>query len=195
MQTNKIFAFIGTTAAGKTYYSKHLVEKYNLKYIPSVTTRPPRPGNLNEYKHVSRQQFESLVAEGEMFEYTFFNGHHYGKLCEDIKTLLQKSHCVYTITADRVKQLKQNYPDTIVLCITIEKPLIENTTIRLTERGHTKEEINRKLETIKQDIQDINVLKSEGLIDYIIKTVQGDKNITFGVLEEIAENHIGIDKN
>lgn len=186
---NKIYAFIGTTAAGKTYFSKHLVKKHSMRYIPSVTTRPPRPGNLNEYKHVSKDEFEQMISSGEVFEYTLFNGHYYGKLHSDIEENLLTSHCVYTITADRVAVLKQKYPNTKVICITIEKPLIKNTIQRLVRRGHGYEEIISKMKTIEKDMQDIAILTSQNLIDYTIETIQGDKGVTLDTLDSIIDKY------
>jgi len=187
---NKIFAFVGTTASGKTYYSKHLVEKYGMKYIPSVTTRPPRPGNLDEYKHVTKEKFEELIQSGQIFEYTTHNGHYYGKTLEDIETNLILNHSVYTITADRVKQLKDKYPETVVIVVTIEEPFLENTIKRLRKRGHTEVEIQAKLTTIEQDLADIETLNEEGLIDHILETVQGDKCLAFTDVEKIADIYL-----
>lgn len=188
MPDNRIFAFVGTTAAGKTYYSKHLVKKYGMNYIPSVTSRPPRPGNLSEYKHVSKAEFERLINENMIFEYTVFNGHYYGKLHDDIETNLMESHCVYTITADRVAELKTKYPKTVVLCITIENPLIKNTIKRLVDRGHGHEEILSKIKTVEQDMTDIRMLHDAGLVNHTIETIQGDKTITFRQLDDIIDN-------
>jgi len=188
--TNRIYAFVGTTAAGKTYFSKHLVKKYGMRYIPSVTSRAPRPGNLNEYKHVSKTDFEALIAEGKIFEFTVFNGHYYGKLHEDIETNLAESHCVYTITADRVAELKSRYPETVVLCITVEEPIVANTVKRLVKRGHTSAEIASKVATIEQDMRDIAALEENSLIDHKFETVQGSKAITFKQIESIIDIYV-----
>jgi len=187
---NKIFAFVGTTASGKTYYSKHLVEKYGMRYIPSVTTRPPRPGNLDEYRHVTKEEFENLIEAGHIFEFSTHNGYYYGKTHNDIESNLALNHSVYTITADRVNRLKEKYPETIVIVVTIEEPIIENTLKRLKNRGHNEAEIKAKLTTIEQDLADIEVLKEADLVDHILETVQGDKNLAFADVERIAENHL-----
>jgi|GEM_PF-1747377 len=189
MPKNKIFAFIGTTAAGKTYYSKHLVKEYGMRYIPSITTRPPRRGNLNEYKHVSKDEFNALAEAGKIFEYTVFNGHFYGKLHEDIQENLKLGHCVYTITADRVRELKAGYPETVVICITVEEPVLENTTKRLIARGHDRLEISSKLQTIESDIAEIEALKQENLIDCLVETIQGNKSITFTDMDDLVKKH------
>ena len=185
--SNRIYAFVGTTAAGKTYYSKYLVRKYGMRYIPSVTSRPPRPGNLSEYRHVTKPDFEKLIAEGKIFEYTLFNDHYYGKLHEDIENNLAQGHCVYTITADRVAELKASYPETRVVCITIEDPVIKNTIKRLVGRGHSKDEILSKVATIKQDILDIQGLQDANLIDHTIKTIQGNKGDAFDKIEAVID--------
>ena len=46
----------------------------------SVTTRVPRPGEVNgvHYRFVSAAEFERLVAAGELLEHATFAGHGYG---------------------------------------------------------------------------------------------------------------------
>jgi len=186
MMKSKIYAFVGTTAAGKTYYSKYLMKRHGMQYIPSITTRPPRKGNLDEYKHVSFDEFESLIAAGEIFEHTLFNGHYYGKSHQDIRDNLSKGHSIYTITADRVRALKAGYPETVVICVTVSEPVIENTKKRLIARGHTKSEIATRLQTIETDTVEIKSLQRDGLIDHLIITVEGDKKPTFSDINKLV---------
>lgn len=51
-----------------------------LWYSVSATTRVPRPGERHgvNYFFVSQDEFDRLVADGQMLEHAYFAGNHYG---------------------------------------------------------------------------------------------------------------------
>jgi len=67
--------------AGKTSLSRRLVADFKgMTLSISATTRPPRPGEVDgrEYFFKTREQFEAMIAAGELLEWAEVNGHRYG---------------------------------------------------------------------------------------------------------------------
>ncbi len=67
--------------AGKTSLSRRLVADYaDMILSISATTRPARPGEEEgrEYYFKSREEFDAMVAAGELFEWAEVNGNCYG---------------------------------------------------------------------------------------------------------------------
>jgi guanylate kinase len=67
--------------AGKTSLSRRLVADYaDMILSISATTRPPRPGEEEgrEYYFKTRDEFDAMVAAGELFEWAEVNGNCYG---------------------------------------------------------------------------------------------------------------------
>ena len=67
--------------AGKTSLSRRLVADFaGMVLSISATTRAPRPGEAEgrEYFFKSREQFEAMIAAGELLEWAEVNHHLYG---------------------------------------------------------------------------------------------------------------------
>jgi guanylate kinase len=71
----------GPSAVGKSTVAARLRDECPwIWQSVSVTTRPPRPGELDgrEYFFVSDQEFEKIAARGELLESARFAGNRYG---------------------------------------------------------------------------------------------------------------------
>ena len=87
-----IIAICGKSATGKDTLAKYLVQ-YFAKFgffarnIVSVTTRPPRPREKNkiDYYFVSDKQFEDLINNNQLIEFTHFRGWKYGVPFQSIR--------------------------------------------------------------------------------------------------------------
>ena len=62
----------------------------NLGLSVSATTRAMREGEAEgvDYYFKTREQFEELIAEGGVLEYTVYNGNYYGTLKSEAERLL-----------------------------------------------------------------------------------------------------------
>lgn len=186
---NFLFAFIGVAAAGKTELARHLCKNHGFVYLPSITTRPKREGNLDEYHHVSVHEFEDLVKNDKLLEYTIFNDHYYGKLKEDFYSLLEKSNVAYVITADRIEELKKFHPRTVVICAAPQEPMLKTIEKRLLDRTvHPDENLLRKLKTVENDLIHITDLETKKLIDRTITTFDDDHSKAFSELDKFVKS-------
>lgn len=71
----------GSSGVGKnTIINRLLTESDELELMVTVTTRAPRPGETqcNPYYFASREEFEAMVARGEMVETCEIHGNLYG---------------------------------------------------------------------------------------------------------------------
>ncbi len=76
-----LFIMSSPSGAGKTTLSKRLLAAdKNISMSVSVTTRKPRPGEVNgkDYHFIEKAKFESMVAKGELLEWANVFGNLYG---------------------------------------------------------------------------------------------------------------------
>jgi guanylate kinase len=121
----------------------------------SVTTRAPRPGEVNgrEYHFVSHAAFDAMVARGELLEWATFAGQKYGtpkapvaqRAADRVPTLLE-------IDIEGARQVRQSVPG--ALLVFLAPPSREELARRLTGRGtEPPDVIARRLEVAREEIE------------------------------------------
>jgi guanylate kinase len=76
-----LFILSSPSGAGKTTLSKRLLAAdKNIAMSVSVTTRKPRPGEVNgrDYHFIEKTAFEAMVEKGELLEWANVFGNLYG---------------------------------------------------------------------------------------------------------------------
>jgi guanylate kinase len=76
-----LFLLIGPSGSGKTTLIQEMCRRYpELKFLPTVTTRPPRPHEVNgrEYDFVTHEEFDALIRDGALLEWQEIHGNLYG---------------------------------------------------------------------------------------------------------------------
>lgn len=71
----------GVAGAGKDTIKRELIKRMeNVESLPSYTSRPIRPGDVNgeTYCFVTKEEFENRIADGEFYEYDVHHNHYYG---------------------------------------------------------------------------------------------------------------------
>lgn len=88
-----IIAICGKSAAGKDTLAKLLTKYFSslgmyAHNMISATTRPPREGERDEvdYYFVDSSQFETLIHEKKLVEFTTFRGWYYGVPFTSVKS-------------------------------------------------------------------------------------------------------------
>lgn len=93
----RLFVLSGPSGVGKsTVLARLRRDVPQLWYSVSATTRMPRPGEKHgvNYFFVGFDEFERLIADGQMLEHAFFAGNHYGTPQGPVRDHLESGHDV-----------------------------------------------------------------------------------------------------
>jgi guanylate kinase len=106
------------SGAGKTTITKRLVDRDPLLSLSvSVTTRPPRPGEVEgrDYTFIDQARFDAMVAAGELLEHATVFGHCYGTPRQPIEAALAEGRDIVTdIDWQGTQQLSESVPHDLV---------------------------------------------------------------------------------
>ncbi|MCC8097505.1 MAG: guanylate kinase [Eubacterium sp.] len=132
----------GPSGAGKGTVVKELIKEDKYCLSVSVTTRRPRPGEIEgvSYYFRSEEQFEKLIADGEFLEYAAFCGNYYGTPLKYVEErLAEGKNVILEIEVQGAIQVKERYPDAVLIFLTPES--ISDLEDRLRGRGTESDEV------------------------------------------------------
>ena len=118
--SDKIFVLCGFSASGKDTLLNMVSSRLSIPFTISHTSRPQRDEEVNgkEYHFISRDEFQSLIANKEMIEYRTYN-----TLVDNIpdvwyyglsKSSIGENECICVLDTVGVKELKRIYGDRVV---------------------------------------------------------------------------------
>lgn len=139
-----LFILSSPSGAGKTTITRSLLERDpQLKISVSVTTRPPRPGEVHgkDYIFITKGEFDHMVESHMLLEYAKVFGHYYGTPLAPVEEALANSQdIIFDIDWQGTQQLKQKLVNDLV-------------TVFILPPG--KEELERRLRARQQDHEDV----------------------------------------
>ncbi|HLO87583.1 MAG TPA: guanylate kinase [Nostocaceae cyanobacterium] len=155
----KLIVLTGPSGVGKGTLMQALLQRHpQLYYSVSMTTRSPRPGEVDgkNYYFVSRHKFEQLVADGEFLEWAEFAGNCYGTPREAVLNHIQTGKwIILEIELEGARQIRTSYPD--ALSIFILPPSFSELEKRIRGRAQDSEDaIALRLQRAKDEIQAAN---------------------------------------
>ncbi|MGE0746149.1 MAG: guanylate kinase [Rhodospirillales bacterium] len=113
-----LFVLSSPSGAGKTSISRRLLDRdKDLTMSVSVTTRPPRPSEVDgrDYHFIDRAAFDRMVAAGGLLEHAQVFGHGYGTPRAPVEAALESGRDVlFDIDWQGTQQLAQVMPNDIV---------------------------------------------------------------------------------
>lgn len=180
----------GVSGAGKDTIKKELIARMdNVESLPSFTDREPRENDIpgKTYNFVSTEEFEAMIARGELYEYSAHHDHYYGTSRKLLNEKLQNGKVIVKdIEVNGVENLlKLLGNDTKIVTIFLKVP---------------KEELRRRLENridkpSPKDIElRLNRLQYEeskiGIYDYVIKNNNLEK--TVNIIMEIIKSEYNL---
>jgi len=157
----------GPSGVGKGTVRKELFKQpdTNYEYSISITTRPPREGEVDgvDYFFKTREEFERMIEEEKLLEYAEFVGNYYGTPLDYVNETLDAGRDVFLeIEVQGAAQIREKVPE--ALFIFLAPPSLSELERRLIERGTESEEIIKKrIETAKEELE---MMK---LYDYVVE--------------------------
>ncbi len=161
-----ILILSGPSGSGKSsIYKASIGDLGGIEFSVSCTTRRPRPGEVDgrDYYFISRQKFDSLVAEHAFAEHAEVHGNCYGTFkSELLDRILRGIDVLLDIDVQGAAQLRALCAASSVFCnacefIFIMPPSYEELERRLRARGtETEESILRRLANAKGEMAHAN---------------------------------------
>lgn len=139
--TGIVFVISGPSGSGKGSVVRPTMEADSrLSYSVSATTRPPREGDVHgrDYWFVSPEEFEAMVAAGEMLEHAYYAGHRYGTPKEPVEAAVAEGlDILLEIEIQGARQIRAALPEAVLILLL--PPSAQELSQRLRSRGTDSE--------------------------------------------------------
>ena len=138
-----------------TILEQALKANSNLYYSVSATSRAMRPGETDgvSYFFKSREQFEDMIKNGELLEYTEYVGNYYGTPKKAVTDMLEAGKdVILKIEIEGAANVRKMFPDCTMVFIL--PPSFKELDRRLRKRGtETDDVIAQRLETARKELK------------------------------------------
>ena len=141
MSKGKLVVISGASGVGKgTVLGIMMKKREDLQFSVSATTRAPRPSETDgvHYYFVTKEQFEDMIATGQMLEYSAHAANYYGTPRAQAEEKMRTGSVLLDIEPNGAGQVKKAAPDAVL--VFIMPPSMEELERRLRGRGDTSEE-------------------------------------------------------
>jgi guanylate kinase len=156
-QANPLLIVIsGPSGAGKDVLLKRMKEKgLPFHFVVTTTDRPPRHGEVHgtDYMFVSTEEFERMIARGELLEHANVYGQHKGISKAQVQQALHSGKDVLMrVDVQGAATVRQIVPDALLIFLSSESE--EALKARLASRGtETEKTLRTRLETAAGELQ------------------------------------------
>lgn len=156
----RLTVIAGPTAVGKGTVVRYLLEHHpEIKVSVSVTTRKPRPGEVDgkDYFFVSDSEFDGMIESNQLLEYAIVHqSSKYGTPRKPVEDALSRGEqIILEIDIQGAEQVKASMPEARL--IFIAPPSMEELKKRLIGRGtESPEEIAIRLQTAEIELNSMN---------------------------------------
>ncbi len=96
----------GVSGAGKETIKKEIIKRMeNVVSIPSITSRPIRPGDVpgETYIFVSDEEFKKLIDENGLYEFDIHHNHYYGVPRKLLDEKVNNGHRAYNLICNSTR--------------------------------------------------------------------------------------------
>ncbi len=182
MAKGNLIVLTGPSGVGKGTLLRSLLQRHPDLYLStSVTTRSPRPGEINgqHYYFVSRPEFERMVVNNELLEWAEFAGNCYGTPRRAVEEQVRQGKwVVLEIELEGARQIRRTFPEAIRIFIL--PPSMSELEYRLRSRGQDPEDaITRRLERAKAEIDAASEFDFQVINDDLDKALARIEQVLF----------------
>lgn len=155
VSTSRLTVLSGPSGVGKSTVVAHMRKAHPEVWLSvSATTRKPRPGERHgvQYFFVNDEEFDKLIANGELLEWAEFAGNRYGTPRQAVLEHLDQGEPVLLeIDLQGARLVKESMPEARL--VFLAPPSWEELVRRLTGRGtEAPEVIERRLEAARTEL-------------------------------------------
>ena len=183
----------GVSGAGKDTIKKELIKRMeNVESLPSYTDRLPREGDIpgETYNFVTTQEFEKLIDNGELYEYSVHHEHYYGTSKKLLNEKIKKGKIIVKdIEVNGVENLLKLLKDEIkivTIFLKVPKSALQKRLENRIDKPSLKE-IQLRLNRI--DYEESRL----GMYDYVIKNNNLEK--TLDIIQTIIKDEFNLKSN
>ena len=168
MKKGFLIVYSGPSGVGKGTILKEVlnVKTLKLKYSVSLTSRKPRPGEVDgkDYFFVTKKEFEKAIKNNELLEHATFVDNYYGTPKKYVEEMTNKGYNVLLeIETKGARQIIKKFGDLNVLSIYITPPSIKELKNRLVLRNtEPMEIINKRVAKARRELKNLD------LFDYVV---------------------------
>lgn len=168
MKKGFLIVYSGPSGVGKGTILKEVlnVKTLKLKYSVSLTSRKPRPGEVDgkDYFFVTKKEFEKAIKNNELLEHATFVDNYYGTPKKYVEEMTNKGYNVLLeIETKGARQIIKKFGDLNVLSIYITPPSIKELKNRLVLRNtEPMEIINKRVTKARRELKNLD------LFDYVV---------------------------
>lgn len=171
-EKGKLIVISGPSGAGKsTVVFKAMEGRQDLCFSTSVTTRKPRPGEVDgrEYFFVDLDRFAEMIANDELLEHAVYVANSYGTPRKYVEDKLNSGmNVLLDIEVQGARQVAEKMPEAVKIFII--PPSLQELERRLVGRGtDTARAIEARLIRARQEYQEAD------FYDYIIINDDADR--------------------
>ena len=158
MKRGLLIIMSGPSGVGKGTIREKLMEDktLNLFYSVSMTTRNPRPGEVDgrEYYFVSKEEFQRNIDNGNLLEWAEFVGNRYGTPKDKVEKMRDEGkNVLLEIDVKGTSQVLSKLDPNDVISVFIAPPSIEELRNRLRGRStETEEVINNRVAQAEREL-------------------------------------------
>ncbi len=183
----------GVSGAGKDTIKKELIKRMeNVESLPSYTDRLPREGDIpgETYNFVTTQEFEKLIDNGELYEYSVHHEHYYGTSKKLLNEKIKNGKIIVKdIEVNGVENLLKLLKDEIkivTIFLKVPKSALQKRLENRIDKPSLKE-IQLRLNRI--DYEESRL----GMYDYVIKNNNLEK--TLDIIQTIIKDEFNLKNN
>ncbi len=151
-----LIIFSGPSGCGKgTIVSRILQERDDTVLSVSVTTRAPRPGEIDgfHYSFITAERFEDMIRKDELLEHAQYSGNYYGTPRAAVEEHLKAGrNVILEIDVQGALQVMAHSEDYVSVFLTV--PSMEELEHRLRGRGTEEESrVQARMEAAKREME------------------------------------------
>jgi len=194
--TNKkgiVFVVSGPSGTGKGTIMQEYFKKYpndNSFLSISATSRKPRPTDIEgvTYYFKTREEFEYLIENNGLAEWTEFCGNYYGTPKKPVNDMINcGKNVILEIEVDGGKQVKNSFEDSIGIFVL--PPSFEELRRRLEDRNtESSEVIDKRIARAYEEVKLIDNYDYILVNDDLDNAVETFRSIIIGESQKISRN-------